>query len=136
MCQYSGPQGMTRKQTQGIQDHIRNLEAQVKQLSATSFGKNQLQKPNIGENNRSIPNSGLIQPGPSEGIAQTEEDAAFPGILVQQDGTQYINPTHWQAVLDEVCHRCNHLSSTAPWLIQQTDRGGEGISSINRRIIT
>ena len=89
MCQFGGPQWMSKKHAEGIQQHLRHLEAQIGQLSAADT-QQQFRSLNVTE-----PESRSIQ--------ETSSEPIFPGtVQVNQDGTRYVDPTHWQAVLNQV----------------------------------
>lgn len=92
MCHYAGPQNMTKKHSQGIQHHLRELEAQIGQLSAIN-----------SQHRRLAPVGPEILPQPNRDILP---ESTFPGTMQVnqdgQDGTRYVDPTHWQAVLHQV----------------------------------
>lgn len=89
MCRYAGPQWMSKKHAEGIQQHLRQLEAQIGQLS-TADTQQQLRSSNVT--------------GPeAQANQEVSSESTFPGtVQVNQDGTRYVDPTHWQAVLNQV----------------------------------
>lgn len=101
MCHFTGPQGLTRKQSQGIQDHLREIQSRIEQLSAVNV---QHQGPSLGQGSlHLVPNTLQPQPGSSAEQDRSESQKDFTGnMVVDQDGTRYVDPTHWQAVLNEV----------------------------------
>lgn len=96
MCHYAGPQRMTKKHSQGIQHHLRELEAQIGQLSATNSQQHRLAPAGTVLVPQEVP-----QPS-----RETLPEPIFPGTMQVnqdgQDGTRYVDPTHWQAVLHQV----------------------------------
>ncbi|PWY80719.1 hypothetical protein BO70DRAFT_397011 [Aspergillus heteromorphus CBS 117.55] len=109
MCHYQGPPGIPMKGSQDIHNHIHDLEARMQQLSGATV---QSSFPSFPQSN--FPPSGLtaaeVQAGPSAAEEVSEPQGDYPGtILVDQDGTRYINPTHWQAVLDEIAEVKQYL---------------------------
>ncbi|PYH91009.1 hypothetical protein BO71DRAFT_280029, partial [Aspergillus ellipticus CBS 707.79] len=107
MCQYQGPPGVSVQESQDIH-HIHALEARMQQLSNATVPH---LFPGLPQTYSSATESiATVQSGPSttEEIPETQGD--YPGtILVDQDGTRYINPTHWQAVLDEIAEVKQYL---------------------------
>jgi hypothetical protein len=104
MCHFTGPQGLTRKQSQGIQEHLREIQTRIEQLSAINV---QPQGPGFaGQSSQHlIPNALLPQPGSSTEQGQSDLQKDYTGnMVVDQDGTRYVDPTHWQAVLNEVSY--------------------------------
>lgn len=102
MCQFTGPQGLTRKESEGIQEHLREIQSRIEQLSAINV---QPQGPGLagGSSQHLISNTLQPQPGSSTEQGQSELQKDFTGnMVVDQDGTRYVDPTHWQAVLNEV----------------------------------
>ena len=102
MCHFTGPQGLTRKQSQGIQDHLRQIQSRIEQLSAINV---QPQEPGLtGPGSQQITANALYtQPGTSTEQDRSELQKSFTGnMVVDQDRTRYLDPTHWQAVLNEV----------------------------------
>jgi hypothetical protein len=97
MCYFAGSQGMvTRRQSQGIQDHLRELHLRIEQLAKTDAPS---QAPGLVGHSHKSNLSGLEQAQP------TEVDQDYPGTLkIDQGGTRYVNPTHWQSILDEVIY--------------------------------
>lgn len=89
MCHFAGPQWMSKKHAEGIQQHLRHLEAQIGQLSAA-------------DTHQQFRSLNVTEPG-SRSIRETSSEPIFPGtVQVNQDGTRYVDPTHWQAVLNQV----------------------------------
>lgn len=103
MCHFIGPQGLTKKQSQGIQDHLREIRNRVEQLSAINV---QPRAPGLlGQSSQSlVPQSpSQLQPGSSTEPDRSELQKEFTGsMVVDQAGTRYVDPTHWQAILNEV----------------------------------
>ena len=94
MCHYAGPPAMTREQSQGIQHHLRRLEVQIGQLSTINA---QPQMPS------SAGAPGAPEPHLGPSTDNLEPDKDYSGtIQIQNEGTRYMDPTHWQTVLDEV----------------------------------
>jgi hypothetical protein len=89
---------MTKKHSQGIQHHLQKIEAQIGKLSATN-----------SQQHRLAPGTAILAP---QQVTQPTRDTSilpeptFPGTMqVNQDGqngTRYVDPTHWQAVLHQV----------------------------------
>ncbi|RAL14173.1 fungal specific transcription factor domain-containing protein [Aspergillus homomorphus CBS 101889] len=106
MCHYVGPQGVSTGESQDIKYYIHKLEARVQQLS----NENSLPPPpEVPVNLAWTPGMLLadprpeVQPVPPAPEANSDLQPEYPGtILIQEDGTSYHNPTHWQAVLDEI----------------------------------
>ncbi|CAI7677962.1 unnamed protein product [Penicillium pancosmium] len=106
MCHYAGPQRMTKKHSQGIQHHLRELETQIGQLSATN-----------SQQYRQAPVGAVLVPQqvfqPSREILP---EPTFPGTMQVnqdgQDGTRYVDPTHWQAVLHQIAEVKEYLQLT------------------------
>ncbi|PLB51403.1 hypothetical protein P170DRAFT_433411 [Aspergillus steynii IBT 23096] len=104
MCQYVGP--MSRKETQGIQNHIQSLEARIRQLSAVDV-------PSL----TSSPTVPPVQPTPADvqppqhAEDQSAPQTSYPGTMLisNEQGTSYRDPTHWQAVLDEIAEVKEYL---------------------------
>lgn len=104
MCHFTGPQGLTRKQSQGIQEHLREIQTRIEQLSTINV---QPHGPGLvgGSSLRFIHDTLHPQPGSSTSQSQSELQKVFTGnMVVDQDGTRYVDPTHWQAVLNEVSY--------------------------------
>lgn len=103
MCHFTGPQGLTRKESQGIQDHLREIQNRIEQLSAINVLP---QAPGlIGQNLQSLDpqDPSQLQSGSPTGPDRSELQKEFTGnMIVHQAGTRYVDPTHWQAVLNEV----------------------------------
>lgn len=83
---------MAKKHSQGIQHHLRELEAQIGQISATNSQPHTVPAPSD-----ELANQPTHDPLP---------EPAFPGTIQVnkdgQDGTRYVDSTHWQAVLHQV----------------------------------
>lgn len=86
---------MTKKNSQGIHHHLRELEAQIGQISST----------NSQPYGAPAPSDELVYHPTQDALPEP----AFPGTMQVnqggQDGTRYVDSTHWQAVLHQVC-RC------------------------------
>ncbi|KAI9046067.1 fungal specific transcription factor domain-containing protein [Aspergillus affinis] len=102
MCQYVGP--MSSKEAQGIQSHIHSLEARIRQLSAVDV-------PSVTSNPAALP-----QQSRSTIAAEQAEDPSAPQsnysgtmLISPEHGTSYRDPTHWQAVLDEIAEVKEYL---------------------------
>jgi hypothetical protein len=100
MCYFAGSQEMvTRSQSQGIQDHLRELHLRIEQLAKTDA---QFQAPGLVGHSHHSSLSGFEQAQPTE-ADQAGSGEDYPGTLkIDQGGTRYVNPTHWQSILDEV----------------------------------
>jgi hypothetical protein len=103
MCYFAGSQEMvTRRQSQGIQDHLRELHFRIQQLAKADA---QSQSPDLVENIHHMSLSQTQQPSRSTKVDLVGPGQDYPGTLkIDQGGTRYVNPTHWQAVLDEVSY--------------------------------
>ncbi|RAH43440.1 Zn(II)2Cys6 transcription factor [Aspergillus brunneoviolaceus CBS 621.78] len=110
MCHFVGPRGVSPGDSHDIQYYIHKLEARVQQLSNGNPLLQAQQPPQPPP--QQLPadiawTSGLL-PADPQSLTHTAEpicepQAEFPGtILIEKDGTNYHNPTHWQAVLDEI----------------------------------
>lgn len=103
MCHFTGPQGLTRKQSQGIQDHLREIQTRIEQLSTINV---QPQGSGLaGQSSQSLvpQNTQQFHPGSSTEQDLSEPPKNFTGnMVVDEAGTRYVDPTHWQAVLNEV----------------------------------
>ncbi|OOQ83977.1 hypothetical protein PEBR_32229 [Penicillium brasilianum] len=111
MCQFTGPQGLTRKQSQGIQDHLCEIQSRIEQLSAINV---QPQRLGLGQSSTHfVPNTLQPQPRSSAERDRSELQKDFTGnMVVDQHGTQYVDPTHWQAVLNEISEVKEYLQLT------------------------
>lgn len=104
MCHFTGPQGLTRKQSQGIQNHLHEIQSRIEQLSAINA---QPQGPGLTgpSPQQLIANGQYTQPRTSTEQDRSELQKSFTGnMVVDQDRTRYLDPTHWQAVLNEVSY--------------------------------
>ncbi|KAH8429256.1 Zn(II)2Cys6 transcription factor domain-containing protein [Aspergillus melleus] len=99
MCQYVGP--MSRKETQGIQSHIHSLEAGIRQLSAVDV-------PSVTSNPAVLPQQSQSMLADEQAEDPLALQSNYPGTMLisHEHGTSYRDPTHWQAVLDEVDRSC------------------------------
>ncbi|KAH8697249.1 hypothetical protein BGW36DRAFT_378310 [Talaromyces proteolyticus] len=112
LCHYAGPTVMSRKQSQGIQDHLRKLEVRLEQLSAVDEPS---QVPGFTHHASQNNPAGVLQPQPGPHIekGQSELEKDYPGtILIEQNGTRYMDPTHWRAVLDQIAEVKEYLELT------------------------
>ena len=119
MCQYVGP--MSKKETQGIQNHIQSLEARIRQLSANDT-------PSLTSNPTAPVQLQSVLPE-DQAEEQFAPQTSYPGTMLisQEQGTSYRDPTNWQAVLDEVGR--HHIPfSQGPGLTPYADLRGERIS--------
>lgn len=134
MCQFTGPQGLTRKQSQGIQDHLCEIQSRIEQLSAINV---QPQRLGLGQSSTHfVPNTLQPQPRSSAERDRSELQKDFTGnMVVDQHGTQYVDPTHWQAVLNEVSCSIGPIMLQVTSLIEHADFRGQGISPIDGRLI-
>ncbi|QKX53912.1 uncharacterized protein TRUGW13939_00992 [Talaromyces rugulosus] len=95
---------VTRGQSQGIQDHLRELHRRIEQLAKTDT---QSQAPSLVGHSHQSSLSGVEQAQP------TEVGQDYPGTLkIDQGGTRYVNPTHWQSILDEIAEVKEYLDLT------------------------
>lgn len=98
MCHYAGPHRMSKNHSQGIQQHLRQLEAQIGQLSQFTTDSQRFRP------TETVP---LLQvQSTGDFLSQPEVESTLPGTMqVNQDGqygTRYVDSTHWQAVLHQV----------------------------------
>lgn len=105
MCYFAGSQEMVaRRQSQGIQDHLRELHLHIEQLAKTE-AQSQHSGPVGHSHHSSLSGFEPAQPGTAIEVDQAGPGDDYPGTLkIDQGGTRYVNPTHWQAVLDEVIY--------------------------------
>ncbi|PYI20274.1 hypothetical protein BO99DRAFT_112686 [Aspergillus violaceofuscus CBS 115571] len=135
MCHYVGPQGVSTGDSHDIQYYIHKLEARVQQLSKGNPLPQALLPPpppppplpqlsaDIAWTPDPLPAEPRPLPHSADPIA--EPQAEFPGtILIERDGTSYHNPTHWQAVLDEIAEVKEFLQmheNTSPEEVEEED---------------
>lgn len=93
MCYFAG--------SHGIQDHLRQPHLRIEQLAKTDV---QSQSDPVECSHVSVlPGFEQNQTGTAPALDQADPGGDYPGTLkIGQGGTRYVNPTHWQAVLDEV----------------------------------
>lgn len=97
MCQYVGP--MSRTEAQGLQSHIHSLEARIRQLSAVEIlsGTSSPAAPSAQRQSTPVP----AQDQADEQLVP-QDSYAGTMLVSPEQGTSYRDPTHWQAVLEEV----------------------------------
>ncbi|OJJ45773.1 hypothetical protein ASPZODRAFT_133641 [Penicilliopsis zonata CBS 506.65] len=113
MCHYAGPQGMAKKVSLDIYNNLRDLEARIRQLSTLdgsvqSSLSSTYTQPNIQMSTATLESQSTL-PVTSEQQPE-KQDGSSGTMLKDQDGTRYINPTHWQAVLDQIAEVKDYLS--------------------------
>ncbi|PYH42922.1 Zn(II)2Cys6 transcription factor [Aspergillus saccharolyticus JOP 1030-1] len=112
-CHFVGPQAVSSGDSHSIHYYIHRLEARVQQLSQESHPS---QVPQLPAEHQPLSL-------PSGTIPESQTDYSGT-ILIEQDGTSYHNPTHWQAVLDEISEVKEFLQmheSTSPEDVGEED---------------
>ncbi|OKL59729.1 hypothetical protein UA08_05027 [Talaromyces atroroseus] len=111
MCHYEAPPFLSSRQSQGIQNHLRELEFRIEHLSGVNLQSHTPSNAEHGAQDKAAATSlSDHHAGPSVGNNQPKLDKNNPGtIVLQRGGTRYVTPTHWQAVMDEIAEVKDYL---------------------------